>query len=35
MKEVLINQLLDNGHSLMNDVVMDTARILKDAYLIV
>lgn len=35
MKKIKISELMQNGHSLMNDVVMDTAGILKDAYFVV
>jgi DNA-binding Xre family transcriptional regulator len=35
MKKIRISDLLEHGHSLMNDVVMETAGILKDAYFVI
>jgi DNA-binding Xre family transcriptional regulator len=35
MKKIKVSELLEHGHSLMNEVVMETAGILKDAYFVV
>lgn len=35
MKKIRVSDILENGHSLMNDVVMETAGLLGDAYFVI